>query len=122
MSAPKEADDVKLVVSLFSPEEKTLEEVILKLQRMFGPSDWRSPPLFFDRTRYYEKEMGWPLHRRFLSFANLIRPEAIVDIKLQTNEVEKEYLQEGKRRVNIDPGYVCRSCAPASRHALLAVA
>ena len=106
MSAPKEADDVKLVVSLFSPEEKTLEEVILKLQRMFGPSDWRSPPLFFDRTRYYEKEMGWPLHRRFLSFANLIRPEAIVDIKLQTNEVEKEYLQEGKRRVNIDPGYV----------------
>jgi hypothetical protein len=106
VSAPKEADDVKLVVSLFSPEEKTLEEVILKLQRMFGPSDWRSPPLFFDRTRYYEKEMGWPLHRRFLSFANLIRPEAIVAIKLQTNEVEKEYLQEGKRRVNIDPGYV----------------
>ena len=106
MSAPKEADDVKLVVSLFSPEEKILEEVTLKLRRMFGPSDWMSPPLFFDRTRYYEKEMGWPLHRRFLSFTDLIRPEAIVDIKLQTNKLEKGYLQEGKRRVNIDPGYV----------------
>jgi hypothetical protein len=106
VSTPKEADDVKLVASLFSPEEKILEEVTLKLQGMFGPSDWISPPLFFDRTRYYEKEMGWPLHRRFLSFKNLIRPEAIVDIKLRTNVVEKEYLQEGNRRVNIDPGYI----------------
>ncbi len=106
MSAPKDADVVKLVASLFSPEEKILEEVIVELQRACGSADWLSPPLFFDRTRYYEKEMGWPLHRRFLSFKDLIRPEAIADIKLQTNELEKRYLQEGKRRVNIDPGYI----------------
>jgi hypothetical protein len=106
MSEPREADDVKLVASLFSPEEKILQEVLLELEKRFGPRDWMSPPLFFDRTRYYEREMGWPLHRRFLSFRNLIRPEAIVDTKLQTNELEKEFLQEGKRRVNIDPGYV----------------
>lgn len=106
MSTPKEADDVKLVASLFSPEEKILEEVIVELQAMYGSADWVSPCLFFDRTRYYEKEMGWPLHRRFLSFKSLIRPEAIADIKLQTNGLEKRYLQESRRRVNIDPGYV----------------
>ena len=106
MSEPKDADDVKLVASLFSPEEKTLEEVTLELQAAYGSTDWMSPSLFFDRTRYYEKEMGWPLHRRFLSFKNLIRPEGIVDIKLQTNELEKRYVQEGKRKVNIDPGYI----------------
>jgi hypothetical protein len=106
VSAPKDADDVKLVASLFSPEEKILEEVIVELQAAYGAPDWLSPPLFFDRTRYYEKEMGWPLHRRFVSFKLLIRPEAIVDIKLQTNELEKRYLQEGRRKVNIDPGYV----------------
>ncbi|HYQ60222.1 MAG TPA: DUF4416 family protein [Desulfatiglandales bacterium] len=106
MSEPKEADDVKLVASLFSPEERILEEVMLELQKVFGFPEWTSPPLFFDRTRYYEKEMGWPLHRRFLSFKDLIRPEAIVDIKLQTNELERRYLQEGRRRVNIDPGYI----------------
>jgi hypothetical protein len=106
VSEPKEADDVKLVASLFSPEERILEEVMLELKKVFGSSDWVSPPLFFDRTRYYEKEMGWPLHRRFLSFKKLIRPEAIVDIKLQTNNLEKRYLQEEKRRVNIDPGYI----------------
>jgi hypothetical protein len=106
VSAPNDADDVKLVASLFSPEEKILEEVIIELQAAYGAPDWLSPPLFFDRTRYYEKEMGWPLHRRFVSFKLLIRPEAIVDIKLQTNELEKRYLQEGRRKVNIDPGYV----------------
>ena len=106
MSTPKDADDVKLVASLFSPEEKILEEVIGELQAAYGAPDWLSPPLFFDRTRYYEKEMGWPLHRRFVSFKLLIRPEAIVDIKLQTNELEKRSLQEGRRKVNIDPGYV----------------
>jgi hypothetical protein len=106
MSAPKQADDVKLLVSVFSPEERLLEEVMRELQAMCGAVDWMSPPVFFDRTRYYEKEMGWPLHRRFLSFEKLIRPESLVEIKLETNELEKRYLQEGKRRVNIDPGYI----------------
>jgi hypothetical protein len=106
VSEPKDADDVKLVASLFSPEEKILDTVTLELVASYGATDWVSPPLFFDRTRYYEKEMGWPLHRRFVSFKPLIRPEAIVAIKLQTNELERRYLQEGRRKVNIDPGYV----------------
>lgn len=106
MSEPKDAEDVKLIVSLFSPEERILEEVMRELQAGWGPADWISPPLFFDRTRYYEKEMGWPLHRRFLAFRKLIRPEALVEIKLDTNELEKRYVQEGKRRINIDPGYI----------------
>ena len=106
VSTPKAADDVKLIASLFSPEEQSVEKAVLDLRGMFGSTDWMSPALFFDRTRYYEKEMGWPLHRRFLSFRNLIRPEAIVDIKLQTNELEKRYVEEGRRRVNIDPGYI----------------
>ncbi|MGE5840864.1 MAG: DUF4416 family protein, partial [Deltaproteobacteria bacterium] len=106
MSTPKDADDVKLVVSLFSPEEQILEEAIQELQAAYGPTDWVSPPLFFDRTRYYEKEMGWPLHRRFVSIKRLIQPEEIVDVKLRTNELEKRHLREGRRKVNLDPGYV----------------
>ncbi len=46
------------------------------------------------------------MHRRFISFKNLIRSEDIVDTKLATNKVENKYLRDGKRRVNIDPGYV----------------
>jgi hypothetical protein len=106
MSHPREPEPVKLTASLFSPEKDLVNLVIEELSGMFGPVDWRSPECFFDRTRYYEKEMGWPLHRRFISFEKLISPEEIVSIKLRTNGVEAQYVLEGKRRINIDPGYV----------------
>jgi hypothetical protein len=50
--------------------------------------------------------MGWPLYRHFLAFKRLIRPDDLVAVKLKTNEVEKRYLREERRRVNIDPGYI----------------
>jgi len=106
MSLPREPDPVKLIASLFSPEKGLLDRVVDELSGMFGMVDWISPECFFDRTRYYEKEMGWPLHRRFISFERLIRPEQLVSIKLRCNEVEKRYLHEGKRRINVDPGYI----------------
>jgi len=106
MSSPREADEVKLICSIFSPQEKLVETAIGRVEEIFGPLDWRSSLVLFDRTRYYEKEMGWPLHRRFVSFRNLIKPEALVEVKLRTNELEKTFAREGKRAVNIDPGYI----------------
>jgi hypothetical protein len=106
MSTPREADDVKLISSLFSSEQELIDKVISRMEEKFGPTDRLSPLLLFDRTRYYEREMGWPLYRRFVSFVNLIRPEAIADIKRDTNMMEMGYLMDGNRRVNIDPGYI----------------
>ena len=106
MSQPEKSDDVKLIASLFSSERALVERGIEQLVDIHGEADWISPEIFFDRTRYYEKEMGWPLYRRFLSFKKLIPPETLVDVKLKTNEVEKTYLKGGKRRINIDPGYI----------------
>jgi len=50
--------------------------------------------------------MGKPIFRTFLSFARLIQPEDLVEIKLTTNQIEEELACEGKRRVNLDPGYM----------------
>jgi hypothetical protein len=106
MSKPSESEDVKLITSLFSSQKELVENVIDRLVEIWGQTDWVSPSLFFDRTQYYAKEMGWPLHRRFITFKKLIRPEDIVDIKLTTNKLEEEYSREGKRQINIDPGYI----------------
>jgi hypothetical protein len=106
MSEPSRADDVKLIASLFSSNKALIDEVIRELEHRFSLVDWTSPELFFDRTQYYAKEMGWPLHRRFVSFRELIRPEQMVEVKLETNRVENAYLEEGNRKINIDPGYV----------------
>ncbi len=106
MSNPSEAEGVKLISSLFSADANLIDRVILEMEGLFGPTDWISPAFFFDRTKYYEKEMGWPLHRRFISFKTLVRPQDIVEIKLKTNALEIKESQSGKREINIDPGYV----------------
>jgi len=106
MSTPKESDKVKLFSSIFSAEKELIDKVVEELTDLFGQPDIISPWLLFDRTRYYEREMGWPLHRRFIVFRDFIKPEDIVDTKLKTNRIEGNYSNEDKRRVNIDPGYI----------------
>ncbi|MFH0845010.1 MAG: DUF4416 family protein [Pseudomonadota bacterium] len=106
MSSPREAEDVRLISSLFSPRQDLIEKGIHEMEGLFGPTDRVSPELLFDRTRYYEKEMGWPLYRRFISFRNLVRAGDIVDIKLATNALENQYRRDDRRMINIDPGYV----------------
>ncbi len=106
MSTPKEARKLKLISSLFSPEEELVEKVIKQMEGYFGPVDWVSESLLFNRTKYYSREMGWPLYRRFTSFSNLIPPDSMVDIKLTTNRIENEHLAGKRRRINIDPGYI----------------
>ena len=95
-----------LIMSLFSREGKLIENVIKKMEGYFGPVNWISENFIFNRTRYYEREMGWPLHRRFIAFSELIRPDSIVDIKLMTNKIENDHLIDNKRKINIDPGYI----------------
>ena len=106
MSTPKEGKKVKLISSLFSPEEDLIDKVIKQMEGSFGPVDWVSGKLAFDRTKYYAKEMGWPLWRRFISFSNLIMPNSIVDMKLATNAIENGHAVDKRRKINIDPGYV----------------
>jgi len=106
MSRPREAEDVRLISSLFSPRKDLIEKGIHEMEELFGQTDRVSPEFLFDRTRYYEKEMGWPLYRRFISFTNLVRAGDIVDIKLATNALENQYRRDDRRMINIDPGYV----------------
>lgn len=106
MSQPHDPSPAKLMASLFSPEEDLVDQVVQELAEILGPLDWVSPPLMFDRTRYYAREMGWPLHRRFVAASELVPPERLVDIKLRTNLLEEQYTLEGQRRINIDPGYL----------------
>ncbi len=108
MSRPAEADRAKLIVSLFSADRQLLEVVIKELAGRFGRPDLVSEPLPFDYTDYYEREMGPGLVRRMVAFEELIRPESLPDIKLITNGIEDSPVAEGRRRINIDPGYINR--------------
>jgi len=97
---------VKLITALTCNDDSLFAVVRERLLQEFGPIDHQSILLNFTHTDYYRREMGAELKKGFLSFAQLIRPEALVDIKLRTNALEREWTEHGKRRVNVDPGYL----------------
>ena len=109
MADPKPFAPVKLVCGIISAAPGTAAEAERRLAALYGAIDIRSPALAFDLTAYYEAAMGPGLERRFLSFAELIRPEALAGIKLGTNVLEEEIRRDSGsplRVVNLDPGYV----------------
>jgi len=106
VSQPRKITNVKLISSIFSHENRLIDLAIKEMGERFGQIDWMSEVLAFDRTRYYEREMGWPLYRRFISFMKLIMPESLGDIKIITNEIEQAHLDKNSRTINIDPGYL----------------
>ena len=50
--------------------------------------------------------MGVGLKKLYLTFETLIQREALASIKAFTNEIETRYASNGKRRLNLDPGYL----------------
>lgn len=97
---------VKLIIGLISPDLEEFLKVESALRRYFGEIDFRSQILPFDFTDYYQKEIGQDLKRQFLGFRRLILPEKISAVKLTTNGIERRFSTAGRRRVNIDPGYL----------------
>jgi len=106
MSKPKGPEPVKLISSIFSADRGLLAEVLKELSAEYGRADFISEFIPFDRTDYYEKEMGQTLIRRFVSFEDLVRPESLPEIKIFTNGIEERFSDEGRRKANIDPGYI----------------
>ncbi|MGE0083044.1 MAG: DUF4416 family protein [Desulfococcaceae bacterium] len=106
MSTPRPPQPAKLVIGLFMQDKDLFKPVGEELSAKFGPPDMISPWLDFDYTDYYAREMGDSLFRRMLSFRELIGQDHLPDIKWFAYELEKKYMQDGSRRVNIDPGYL----------------
>lgn len=106
MSIPREPKPAKLVIGFFLKKKQLLEGIAQALSMLFGSIDIISSWMPFDYTSYYEREMGAPLFRRIFAFEKLIQQSALAQIKIKTNRIEEQYSQDGKRRVNIDPGYL----------------
>lgn len=82
------------------------EESIIRLAEKFGRVESRAGAIRFDYTDYYNDEFGDNLLRDWVVFEKLINEDDIAKIKLITYNIEKDFAVDGKRTVNIDPGYV----------------
>ncbi|MGD2272695.1 MAG: DUF4416 family protein, partial [Desulfobacterales bacterium] len=106
MSLPQLPKPAKLVVGLFMKDKGLIQPVAEVLAGKFGNPDVVSAWFPFDFTAYYQNEMGAPLFRRMFAFKELIQQDDLAEIKIGTNAIEQKYTLHGKRRVNIDPGYM----------------
>jgi hypothetical protein len=109
MGEPRPFAAEKLVVGVLISELSLREELHALLQASLGPLDYVSPTLPFTHTSYYDAEMGTPILRYFLSFADLVDPQTLPRLKIDTGAVERRFRWEGGRRVNLDPGILSLS-------------
>lgn len=93
-----------LVVGLLGKAEHVRTLAVKKLDEQFGPFFYLSSPLPFTATSYYAEEMGETLNRRLLAFDSLINMEQLPSIKHWCMGLEKEFMVNNKRTINIDPG------------------
>ena len=106
MSLPQAPKPAKLIIGLIMKDRALFEPLSAELVNGFGSVDLVSSWMPFDYTTYYQPEMGAPLYRRLLTFKKLIDQGKLPEIKLTTNRLEHSFSRNGKRRVNIDPGYL----------------
>lgn len=106
MSEPHPPKPAKLVIGFFLNDSGLVVDLARKLEGRYGAVDMLSSWYPFEFTNYYEREMGQSLRRRLIAFKSLIDQDRLAAIKQATNRLEDEYRRQGRRRVNIDPGYL----------------
>lgn len=103
---PQDIKPVKLVLGVLFSKEHILNQAKEILASKYGPIDYQSSVYPFEISDYYYPEMGAPISRIFYSHQNLIMPDEIARIKIETNQIESDLALNNQRKVNLDPGYL----------------
>ena len=83
-------EQVGLIAAIMATTLEWMEQAKLALVRTFGPVALQSDLFPFEFSTYYEKEMGKPLVKQFISFQTLISMDQIAAIKRTTHRIEGE--------------------------------
>ena len=110
MGQAKPPRPVKLILAMTSQSDKALDWALAKAESSWGDIWAKGPRFDFDHTRFYHPTMGNQLIKQLVSFATLIDPGDLAELKLQTNQWEAEYAESSsldcERPLNLDPGYL----------------
>jgi hypothetical protein len=97
---------VKLICAVTFSPKAPLDDIVENLEYTFGLIDRRSDTIAFTHTDYYKAEMGSDLKKLLVSFEKPFHPEDLWLAKRSTIDIESIYSEQGKRKINLDPGYV----------------
>ena len=97
---------VNIFLGILSDSTESMPSLQKELEAQWGPSKAISTIIPFSHSEYYKQEMGTPLFKYLLSFQNPINPEHVYTLKIFTQAIEQKHTQNGKRQLNLDPGYI----------------
>jgi hypothetical protein len=97
---------VQFFASIIFNDSVILSALVAELSERISPIKERTGVMPFTQSDYYCPEMGGSLSRCFLLFAPLSGRDGLVETKLHTNRIEALHSRDGRRLVNIDPGYI----------------
>ena len=107
MGKLREPEPALLFVGVLAQKAGPVDQALARLSEAWGEVGLSAGPMEFSRfTSYYREEMGDALFRWFFSFKRLVDPAFLVPAKHEALAVEGEFSQEGRRRINLDPGLV----------------
>ena len=96
----------KPIVAVLAADINLLEKVVKRLGKRLGDADYIGEWRPFVHTNYYAPEMGADLQRCIISFEKIISADELPQLKAWTKEIEENFRVGGKRKINLDPGYV----------------
>lgn len=108
MADPRPVTPLLLVIASFSRHPAVLAWSAEQLEAIYGRIGLVSLPFDFVQTRYYEASMGPGLKKCFFVCEQLVAPDRLADVKLQTNTLEAQAAAKWSgtetRPLNLDPG------------------
>ena len=104
--APAVPPPVRPIVAILWADRDALDAAKEVMVEAWGELDYEGADHVFDATDYYRSEMGEGLHRRLVSFRELMSPESLVERRLRSGSIEDSLRGPNGRRVNLDPGYL----------------
>ena len=108
MGAVYEFEKEKLIIGVIYHDKAVHDAAMKILSDEFGEVDLMSEEFSFsgEFSSYYDDELGGEGLRRIYSFKETVSPDRQADIKIRTNEIEALFSEDGKRKINLDPGFI----------------
>ncbi|UCE28146.1 MAG: DUF4416 family protein, partial [Candidatus Coatesbacteria bacterium] len=122
MAEPGPPRNVLPFVGFLTSPEADVSAVVERVSSALFALDEPAGPFPFGYTGYYEPEMGAGLKRYWALGTAFVEPDELVELKLKANELEGEFAAGGRRRINIDPGYISENAVVAATYKALPAA
>ena len=108
MGAVHDFEKEKLIVGVIYNDMDIYRRAIDMLTEAFGEIEDESEHFSFSEefSDYYDEELGGRGMRVIFSFRDTVEPDRQAEIKKATNEMERILSEDGRRLINLDPGFI----------------